>query len=220
MDKRLIFDFLRELSANNSKEWMDANRDRYHEAKDIWLAEIQLILDRLSEHDPAFALLMPKQLISRINNNRRFHQDRPIYKDYFTCMPRGGASKPAFYLSVGPNESFIGGGFHRPDKEVLANLRQAIDTDGEELLRITTEQDFVSVFGGLDRDETQLKTSPKGYPADHPHIALLRRKNFTARIPLHEDEVVSDEFVDRVEQAYVSIRPFLDFMEEAVLSRV
>ena len=29
MSKRKIYEFLRDLSENNSKRWMDANRDRY-----------------------------------------------------------------------------------------------------------------------------------------------------------------------------------------------
>lgn len=33
-NKKAILDFLKDLSKNNSKEWMDDNRDRYVLAKD------------------------------------------------------------------------------------------------------------------------------------------------------------------------------------------
>lgn len=216
MDKQYMFDFLADLSANNSKEWMDEHRPRYLNAKNIWLDEIQLILDRLSQHDRIFEHVQAKKTVSRINNNRQFHKDRPIYKDYFTCMPRGSEQKPAFMISVGPNNSFIGGGFHRPDNEVLARIRGAIDYNGEELKAILTTPKFMQYFNGLDEDPQQLKTKPKGYSVEHPHIDLLRRKNFTSIIHLSPKEVVSDNFVDTVEQSYIVLKPFLDYLEQAV----
>jgi len=61
MNKREIFDFLCDSSENNPKEWMDEHREQYHETKGICLEEIQLILDRLSKHDPQMKLIKPKK---------------------------------------------------------------------------------------------------------------------------------------------------------------
>lgn len=128
-DKRKIYQFLQDLTANNSKDWMDENRERYHEAKDIWLEEIDLILQRLAYHDARYGKLRPKDCVTRINNNRMFHSDRPVYKDHFAFSP-SGKDEPALYLHVSPKESFIGGGIHNTENKVLKSLREAIDYDG------------------------------------------------------------------------------------------
>lgn len=215
MSKRKIYDFLRDLTDNNSKEWMDENRDRYHEAKGIWLDEIAKILDRLAEHDPIYEKIKPKDTIMRINNNRMFHPDRPVYKDNFAFSP-SGKDDPALYLHVSPSESFVGGGVYHPDNKTLKQIRGAIDYDGAELLKITQKKSFQGFYAGLDEDPDKLKTSPKGYDQDHEHIELLRRKNFTATHRLTQQEVISDELVDLVEQAYLEIKPLNDYLKRAM----
>ncbi|MEM1120959.1 MAG: DUF2461 domain-containing protein [Bacteroidota bacterium] len=215
MSKRKIYQFLRDLSDNNSKEWMDENRNRYQEAKEIWLAEIARILKRLSQHDAHFETIDPKSTIMRINNNRMFHPDKPIYKDHFAFSPTG-KDNTALHVSISPKSSWIGGGLHRPDNDVLKKVRSAIDYDGEKLLAIARKKSFQEFFGGLSEDEQKLKTSPKGYPKDHEHIELLRRKNFTAIHHFTQAEVISDEFVDLVEKAYLELKPLNDYFNRAL----
>ncbi|HKK73976.1 MAG TPA: DUF2461 domain-containing protein [Saprospiraceae bacterium] len=216
MNKRKIYQFLRDLSENNSKEWMDENRERYHEAKEIWLEEISNILKRLSKHDAHFTRIKPKDTIMRINNNRMFHPDRPVYKDNFGFSPpdmEGGT----LYLHVSPKESWIGGGLYRPDNDILKSIRAAIDYDGEKLLEIIHADSFQDFFGGLTEDDQKLKTSPQGYTQDHRHIELMRRKNFAAIHPLTQKEVVGDDLVDIVERAYLELKPLNDYFERALL---
>lgn len=215
MSRRKVYDFLSDLTDNNSKEWMDENRDRYHDAKDIWLSTIQDILDRLSKHNSYFETVNPKKTIMRINNNRMFHPDRPVYKDNFAFSP-GKKEDPAFYLHVSPSDSFVGGGLYHPENAMLKRIRAAIDYDARELLDIVEAKGFQQVFGGLDDDPDALKTSPQGYTQEHPHIELLRKKNFTALLPLTQKEVIDDSFIDRVEEAYTTIRPLNDWLKKAL----
>ncbi len=217
VSKAYIFDFLRDLSNNNSKDWMDDNRDRYHNAKERWLEEIDLILQRLSKHDSFFTLFKPKDTVSRINNNRRFNKDRPLYKDYFNCMPMSGDDNFArIAIAAGISWSFIGGGLHSPDKENLDRMRAAIDYDGEVLKEILDKKEFQDFFGGLAEDKHELKTAPRDYDINHKHIDLIKRKNFTATTNLAQKIVVSDSFVDYVEEAYLILRPFTDYVARAL----
>lgn len=175
MNKRKIYQFLRDLTENNSKEWMDEHRNRYHEAKEIWLNEIGHILERLSKYDLRYTKIQPRECIMRINNNRMFHPDRPVYKDNFAFSPPSEGAT-ALYVHVSPSESFLGGGMYRPDNDTLKKIRGAIDYDGENLIKIVDSKSFRDFFGGLSSDPDQLKTSPKGYDQDHRHIEFLRRK--------------------------------------------
>lgn len=217
VDKKYMFDFLEDLSNNNSKEWMDENRARYQKAKEIWLEEVDLILTRLAKHDPYFIQFQPKQTISRINNNRRFDQSKPLYKDYFNCMPMNRDDRYAkIAIAAGVSWSFLGGGLYMPEKEPLEKMRQAVDYDGEVLKEIVQEPRFKAFFGGLSEDKNALKTAPRGYAKDHPHIDLLRRKSFTATVDLSPELVQSDHFVDHVEEAYLLLQPFNEYIEKAI----
>ena len=62
----------------------------------------------------------------------------------------------------------------------------------------------------------KLKTSPQDYSKDHKFIDLLRYKSLTARVTLTQKTVVSDGFVDFVEEAYLTLKPFTTFLEKAI----
>lgn len=216
MTKRYIFDFLRDLRNNNSKEWMDENRERYHHAKDTWIAEIKKIQQRLIQHDSIFENVPPKSTLSRINNNRRFHQDKPIYKDFFTCTPSSLKGRATFHISIGPGQSFIGGGIYRPDKDTLDKVRAAIDYNGQDLKEVIEKPSLVDYYGGLAEDDQKLKTSPQGYDIEHQHIELLRRKNFVAIRPVTNEEFTGEHFIDLVEEGYLAVKPLLDYLNQAI----
>lgn len=195
---------------------MDANRSRYHEAKDIWLEEIQLILNRLSQYNPDLEQLQPKQTITRINNNRRFHPDKPIYKDFFSCSPQLGDWVVGYYIQASEDRSMIGGGSWWPESAILRKIRDGIDYDGNELLDIVNAPAFQKVFGGLDYDPRALKTAPRGFPKDHAHIELLRRRSFTGVKMLKPADVISDGFVDMVEEGYLAILPLNEWLKKVI----
>lgn len=216
MDKAGILQFLADLSANNSKEYMDAHRARYTAARDLWLREIGLILARLARHDAFFSRVEPKETITRINNNRRFHPDKPLYKDTFTTTPLGGMDRPAFHISVSPSGSFIAAGLYRPGPEALKKVREAIDYQGETLKDILAESSFHRMFGGLSDDEGLLRTMPRGYDRGHPHADLLRRRNFIAMMPLSPERFCSPDFPELAEQAYLAARPLIEWLQQAL----
>ncbi len=217
VQKEYIFRFLRDLSNNNSKDWMDDNRERYHTAKARWIKEVDLILKRLSKHDSYFEQFKPKDTLMRINNNRQFHPDKPIYKDYFSCSPTTKSEPFAkIYISTGISWSFLGGGLWRPENKVLKQVRDAIDYDGDELLEIINAKEFRDFYGGLSEDDQKLKTSPREYPNDHKHIELLRYKNITAQAELTQKIVVSDGFIDYIEEGYLALQPLNNFLEKAI----
>ena len=216
-NNQIVLDFLKDLRQHNSKEWMDAHRARYTQAKTAWLAEVEKILDFLKNQDPAhFGGFEAKNCISRINNNRMYRPDLPPYKDYFTfsVMDKSDTFSP-LHISVGAENSFVGCGYHNPDKETLKNIRSAIDYEGDLLKDILAEESFNAFFGGLSDHPDKLKTSPKGYAKDHPWVAYLRYKRFTAMRNLTEAEVTGDGFQAIVAQAYLLSKPFQEFLKKA-----
>lgn len=216
-EKKAILEFLRELSLNNTKEWMDANRSKYTHAKAYWLELIEQILLRLSKHDaPLFGNVEPKNCISRITNNRIFRPDLPIYKDFFTfsVMDKSDGFSP-LHLSVGVGDSFVGCGYHNPEKPTLKNIRDAIDYEGHTLHEILENPSFKHFFGGLSNFTEPLKTSPKGYAKDHPFVEYLRYKNFTVARNLSSEEILGTGFIDLLEEAFILSIPLREFLKKA-----
>ncbi|MDG1270059.1 MAG: DUF2461 family protein, partial [Ulvibacter sp.] len=74
---------------------------------------------------------------------------------------------------------------------------------------------FKDTFGGLIEGET-LKNAPKGYPQDHQHIKLLRRKSFAVGRTFTKQEVLSPDFNQRVVALYLELLPFRRFLNNAV----
>ena len=53
MNFKRLYDFLRELERNNSKQWMDNNRKRYHTVRNdfiAWLDELDTTLGALDDN--------------------------------------------------------------------------------------------------------------------------------------------------------------------------
>lgn len=216
-NNKIILAFLKDLSDNNSKEWMDENRVRYTDAKALWLEQVQNILTMLSKYDSDyFSLLDPKGCISRITNNRMYNPNLPVYKDFFTfsVMDKADAFSP-LHISFGVGHSFVGCGYHNPDKQTLKNIRDGIDYDGQSLRDILENKEFKAFFGGLSNFTKPLKTHPRGYAKDHPFVEYLRHKSYTVMHSLTKQEMEGEDFLEIIEKAYTLAKPFRDYLKQA-----
>lgn len=215
MSFKELFSFLEELNRNNSKEWMDENRKRYHEVRDFYIEWLNHLDIQLAKIDPEYSPTTGKQAINRINNNLMFHPDKPIYKDHFGAGLDKEKGKGDFYIHIGINECFVAGGFYKPGKKILDSIRAAIDYDGEELKKILNKKAFKKTFSGLIEVE-KLKSAPKGYSKDHRHIDLLRHKSFAVMNEFSREEVLQDNFEEKLIEVYREMLPFHRYLNKAV----
>ena len=66
---------------------------------------------------------------------------------------------------------------------------------------------------GFEVGGDQLKTSPRGYDADHPRIHLLRRKQlFVGRSYGFEADAIGAGLVDRVREDWRALRPLVTWL--------
>ena len=106
----------------------------------------------------------------------RFAKDKTPYKThqgaYVAVAPSTG-----WYVQVSAAGVRTGAGFYEASGPRLASFREAIDSDltGPELAEILARLERSGVTIGGDK----LKTTPRGYDADHPRIDLLRHKSMT-----------------------------------------
>ena len=216
MSFQKLFKFLEELQENNHKAWMDANRNYYREVRDWYITWLDEMNFELAQIDPDYTDTPGKKAINRINNNLMFHPDKPTYKDHFGAGLDQESKQGDFYIHLGVNEVFIAGGYYYPTTNMLKNLREAIDNDGEELIKILNNKSFKQTFGGLLKDPEKLKTIPKGFSKDHPYIDLLRYKSFAVQHNLSRHEVLNGHWKEKVIHVYKEMLPFRRYLNKAV----
>lgn len=215
MDFKEAFRFLEELNANNHKNWMDENRDRYKKIRQdliLWCNEMDA---KFAEIDPDYFSLPGNKALNRINNNLLYHPNKPPYKDHFGI---GFDKKPKhcdFYLHLGINESFLASGFYKPPSKILKSVREAIDYNGEDFKEILNTNNFKKHFGELDKSHS-LKTTPKSFSKEHQHIDIIRLKSFFVETSISKDLIFSSEFEDFLIEKYKVLLPFRNYLNQAI----
>ncbi len=218
MNFEFILKFLKDLAKHNDRTWFEKNKPRYLEAKQGFEDFITATLAEFTKFDPKLGGLDPKKLPFRIYRDVRFSKDKVPYKTNMGAgfSPNGKlVQEPGYYVHIEPgNKSFVAGGIYMPDAPNLANIRQEVDYSADQLLKIMNASSFKKVFNGLD-DFDKLKTMPKGYPKDHPHIELLKHKSFIVSHPYTDKEVTDKKFLKNLSVHAKAIKPLVDFIREA-----
>jgi len=218
MDIQFALNFLKDLSLNNHKEWMDDNRKRYLEAKENVIELVADILAKTGQFDPSVSTLEAKKTLFRINRDIRFSKNKDPYKTNFGAFLAEGGKKsglPGYYIHIQPGNNFLGGGIYQPSPEVLGKVRQEIDYSGEELESIIQAKQFRDTYGE-PYGEDRLKTAPKGYPKDHPHLAYLQLKHYVYMRQVEDEEVTKGDFGDRAVGYFKTLYPFNQFLSKAL----
>lgn len=218
MDNAFILSFLSDLKENNNREWFENNKDRYKMAYEHFLDLVQQTIDAVGQFDEQIAHLDPKKCAYRIYRDIRFSKDKTPYKVHFGAeMAPGGrrSGLAGYYIHLQPGESILAGGIWHPAAENLSNIRQEIDYNGSGLKEITESKKFIEIYGEVRGDK--LKKAPKGYDPDHPDIELLKFKDFLAYTSLSDSVVKGKNYLKTISDSLKVLKPFNDFLNEAVV---
>ena len=148
--------FLKDLKKNNNKDWFDANRARYEQAKAEYLVFVEQVLDKMKIINPSLQEIQPKQCLFRINRDVRFSKNKEPYKTNFGASFSKGGKKvqcAGYYFHLEPGGSFIGGGFWMPMAPELKKIRMEIDYNLDEFNAIISNKTFKKLFTSLNQDE-------------------------------------------------------------------
>jgi uncharacterized protein (TIGR02453 family) len=152
------------LAADNSKGYWTEHKAIYQDK----------VLHPMTELAEELAGEFGEPKLFRPYRDIRFSPDKSPYKTHIG-MVIGGTG----YVQLSAEGLAAGAGMWQMSPEDLARYREAVarEEPGTELEQIIarTERDGVTVHG-----HGVLKSAPRGYPADHPRITLLRYKGLTA----------------------------------------
>jgi uncharacterized protein (TIGR02453 family) len=216
--KKSTLDFLTAIKCNNNRDWFMANRSLYLEAKNNYESFVQEIINKVIEFDPILKGLEVKSCVYRLNRDIRFSNDKSPYKSHLGAfIVRGGKKNgdkfAGYYFHVEPGgKSLIAGGAYMPPAPWLSAIREKISESPDEIVKIINSKKFKKYFGKIEGEK--LKKMPKGYPADHPQIELLKYKSYLIMNEVSDKMVLSDEYFDYVIDVFKAMKPFNDYLNE------
>lgn len=155
---------LAQLAENNHRDWFRAHRA---ELKDSLESPARAFVEgveiRLGEGFQGKIFRFPRDL--------RFSAVKTPYNTHlrisFTAPRRAG-----YYFSLEPGQLVLGAGVFELDRGQLERFRRRVAGPAGAALR--------QALQGWRVDPPELKRVPAGWPTDHPHSDLLRRKSLTA----------------------------------------
>lgn len=207
--------FLKDLSANNNRDWFNDHKDLYTQAQQNVIDFVDSLILEMNIHDDLENESGKKSLF-RIYRDVRFSKEKIPYNPRFafslqraTKLRRGG-----YYAQIKPGGSFVACGFFGPNPGDLKRIRQDIDANYPEWHSLLNSGALPGKFGNLRG--SQVSTSPKGYSKDHPAIDLLRHKQFIFRREFTDQEVVAKDFLQNLNTTFSSARPYLDYMSQVL----
>jgi len=178
------FVFLSELEANNSKDWFDANRDRYEAHwKAPAVALTNALVDQMAALSPPLkAEARINGTLRRINRDVRFSRDKTPYNPRLHMIFWSGSHpnrSPAFHLVLSAQGIGYGAGVFGVEPAALAQYRARITDPAQRRALLAAIDQAAAV--GCEFDKPDLVKLPRGFTADPDWGHLLRRKAFVMR---------------------------------------
>jgi uncharacterized protein (TIGR02453 family) len=193
-------DFYDDLETDNTKSYWTAHREIYETAVKAPMAAL------LAELEPEFG---PGKVF-RPYRDVRYAKDKTPYKQHQGGFVANGPST-GWYVQVDPRGVMVALGFYAADSSRLGRFRDAVvdDRTGRQLEAILAELTGSGWEIGGDR----LKTTPRGYDAQHPRIDLLRHKTLSLSKSYGFEPVIhTPELLDLIAADWKSGWPLIDWL--------
>lgn len=197
-------DFYAGLEADNSKAyWTDHKASYDGHVREPMQALLAAVAPEFGE---------PK--LFRPYRDVRFSADKTPYKTAAAAVVRS-TTRGTRYIELSAAGLYLGGGYWHLATDQVERLRAAIDDDstGAALERVIA----VLTSGGFEGVGERLKTRPRGYPADHPRIELLKYKSLAGgrRFP-PDDTLHSASCLERVVTVWRAFDDLVGWLDREV----
>ncbi|MGI9156787.1 MAG: DUF2461 domain-containing protein [Marmoricola sp.] len=198
-------DFYDDLEMDNTRAFWEAHRETYDESV---RAPMIALTDALAKEFGTAKIFRPYRDV-------RFAKDKTPYKTAQGAIIQV-APATGWYVQISAPGVRTSGGFYHAEAADIARIRDGIHDDrtGAELDKMLTSLQRK----GFELTGEKLKTSPRGYDADHPRIDLLRHKTMTlSRSYGFEPVIHTPDLLDRIRKDWRTLRPFLDWLTQRLV---
>jgi len=195
--------FLNKIIVNNSKEWLDANREAYER---IIVSPNRAYVEEMGEHlqilvPTIHAIPKTNKSLFRIYRDARFHLNDPIKTRIGIIFWQGSGHRmqsSSFYMHYDPHEVFVATGIRNFKPTLLATYRAYIQNEER-------RSELHHILEGLKAKGYQLpeekyKRMPRGCSAEDSHSYLYRMgaiyayRTFSPDKTFHSEAIIDKNF--------------------------
>lgn len=207
--------FLEALSFNNERAWFETHRDDYErlvrEPALALIRDMAPVIKEISPHYVAEAKKIGGSLM-RVYRDTRFGLDKTPYKTNVGIQFRHESYRdvhaPGFYVHFASDGCFIGAGSWRPEPEDLRRIRTRIRDFPKEYVKAVEK----GSLSGMKSAGDSLVRVPRGYEADHPLAAELKRKDFLLSCDLESGLFFSVDLVSEIREKFTAASSYMRFL--------
>jgi uncharacterized protein (TIGR02453 family) len=195
-------DFYDDLEIDNTKSFWESHRDVYQASVKAPMTALVTALE------PGFG---PAKVF-RPFRDVRFAKDKTPYKTHQGAYVAAGPAC-GWYVELAARGVRTGAGFYDASSSDLARIRASIANEltGDRLQKILAKL----VRAGFEVGGDRLKTTPRGYDADHPRIDLLRHRTLTVTKDYGFEPIIhTAEFLAAVRADWKAARPLVEWVAE------
>ena len=217
MNASVIFQFLKDLSNNNNRDWFNEHRDEYERARLEFETLLSEVISRIALFDDSIKGIQPKDCTYRIYRDTRFSSDKTPYKIHFGGYINAHGKKSnhcGYYIHLQPGGSMLAGGSLCLPPKVLKAVRQSIYDNIDEYRSIVEDPTFKRYFPVVGEDF--LKTAPKGFPKDFEYIDYLKCKEYICSYMVKDEFFTMPDFLNKTEDTFKQFKRFADFLNYTI----
>lgn len=193
-------EFYAALESNNNRSWWLAHKDTYD--ADV-LAPFSALRSGLEARFGPGKIFRPYK-------DMRFSTTQEPYKSA-QGMFLSPYEDVGYYLHLDAGGLSVGGGYRSAAPAQLARFRAAVDatSSGTALIDILNQL----AADGFTVAPPDLKTTPRGFPRDHPRAHLLRHKTLSASLLLGIPDWLDDGSAQlHIAERWEQLRPLVDWV--------
>ncbi len=209
--------FLRDLAANNNREWFLENKLRYEEANSGFDGLCKVLIASIGEFDDTVRHLSPKDCTWRIYRDVRFSHDKSPYKRHFGCYVSARGKKSyhgGYYFHLEPGACMVAEGCWELPTRLLNMVRQNIVDGIDDFRAIVEDEKFSRLYKAVTFQP--LKVMPHGIDRSFPYPQYVKCRNYCVDHGLEDDFFKRKDWLECVVEDFKVMKPFLDFVNDIV----
>jgi len=233
MNTELILSFLRDVAANNNRDWFQSHKGEYQAARADFENGVGQLITRIAAFDPSVSHLSVKDCTYRFYRDTRFSPDKSPYKNHLGAYIAAHGKKSlhgGYYIHLQPENCLVACGSYWLPTNILTSCRNEIMANEEEWLRCVENKEFLKYYSDsfepcTERESWEasqgfgmekLKTCPVGFPRDYQYVKYLRLKNYCCWHRVPDSFFEGEKWLAKVEPMFRAAKPMQDFINSVV----
>jgi uncharacterized protein (TIGR02453 family) len=210
--------FLRNLARHNDRAWFTPRKPQFEALlRQPMLATVRRITDAMLDFAPNHVRPAEKSVF-RIYRDTRFSHDKRPYKTHVAAWwSHQGLEKTSgagYYFHVSPKEVIVAAGAYMPEKEQLAAIRHWLLDHHAEFRKLMARPAIKKAF--TEFEGNPLTRPPKGFPAEHPALDLVRCRQWGLSATLPSEAAFDPKFATTVIRYFKLAAPLVDALNTPI----